>query len=244
MVKNLKKKVNYTNFIILGKWPFIRMFGIQEPASTLFSILNLLSNFFFGYRVLRRSLQSGVYPLYTMWMVFCCISMNAWVWSTIFHARDKPLTEIFDYIGAISLVFSQFACCIIRVGYRTPYAPLSAVATLILFCFFIYHACYLLFVKMDYGYNMMVNITIGVVNVICWVIWSISNFVAGRVYVWRCALAVLLTLAFAALELADFPPIGWIIDAHSLWHFFTIFLPILWYQFIVDDSRYLLSYYI
>merc|ERR1712243_485383 len=29
-----------------GKWPFIRVLGIQEPASTLFSILNLLSNLY------------------------------------------------------------------------------------------------------------------------------------------------------------------------------------------------------
>ncbi|CAF1104164.1 unnamed protein product [Adineta steineri] len=223
-----------------GKWPFVRLFGVQEPASTLFSILNLLSNYLFGYRVLRRYLRYGVHPLYSMWIVFCFICMNAWIWSTIFHTRDKPLTEIFDYIGAISLVFAQFACCLIRVGYRTKYMRLAKLATLFLFCFFIYHAYYLLFIKMDFGYNMTINIIVGLFNVICWLLWSIYHFMSGKIYVWRCALSVVLTMIFVGLELADFPPIGWTIDAHSLWHFSTIFLPILWYRFVVDDSRYLL----
>ena len=225
-----------------GKWPFVRLFGIQEPASTLFSILNLLSNYFFGYRRLRRHLRLGVHPLYPIWISFCLISMNAWIWSTIFHTRDKPLTETFDYIAAISLVFAQFACCIIRIGFRTRFMRLTYLITLVLFTFFLYHAYYLLFIKMDFGYNMMVNVIIGLLNVICWLIWSIGKFSQGRIYVWRCALSVILTMVFVALELADFPPISWTIDAHSLWHFSTIFLPILWYQFVIDDCNYLLRY--
>ncbi len=177
-----------------------------------------------------------------MWMIFCFISMNAWIWSTIFHTRDKSLTEIFDYIAAISLIFAQFACCLIRVGYRTKYMRLINLLTLVLLTFFLYHAYYLLFIKMDFGYNMMVNIIVGLLNVICWLTWSLWKFSVGRVYVWRCALSVLLAMSFVALELADFPPIGWTIDAHSLWHLSTIILPFFWYRFVVDDSNYLLGY--
>ncbi len=201
-----------------------------------------MSNYIFGYRVLRRDLLYGVHPLYSMWMIFCLISMNAWIWSTIFHTRDKVLTEIFDYIAAISLVFAQFACCLIRVGYRTRFMGLTNLLTLFLLIFFLYHSHYLLFVKMDFGYNMMINVIIGLLNVICWLAWSIWKFASGRVYVWRCALSVLLAMSFVALELADFPPIGWAIDAHSLWHLSTVILPIFWYRFVVDDSNYLLSY--
>jgi hypothetical protein len=168
--------------------------------------------------------------------------MNAWIWSTIFHTRDKTLTETFDYIAAISLVFAQFACCIIRVGYRTKYMPFANLATVFLLTFFLYHAYYLLFIQMDFGYNMMVNIIVGLVNVICWLIWSLVKFSAGRNYVWRCALSVVLTMIFVALELADFAPLWWTIDAHSLWHFSTIILPFFWYRFVVDDSNYLLRF--
>jgi post-GPI attachment to proteins factor 3 len=169
--------------------------------------------------------------------------MNAWIWSTIFHTRDKPWTEIFDYIAAISLVFSQFACCLVRVGYRTRYRRVSLVSLAALVSFFLYHAYYLLFVKMDFGYNMTVNICVGLLNVICWLIWSGMSFLSGRVYVWPCALSVILAMAFAALELADFPPIAWTIDAHSLWHLSTVILPILWYRFVVADSKQLLAFH-
>ena len=223
-----------------GKWPFKRFLGIQEPASTLFSILNLLSNYVFGYKVLRRHLRYGIHPLYLMWMIFCFIAMNAWIWSTIFHTRDKPLTETFDYIGAISLVFAQFACCLIRVGYETRYRYLAGLATTFLLTFFIYHAYYLLFIHMDFGYNMTVNMIVGLLNVICWLLWSILNFSRGRIYVWQCAVPVLLTMLFVTLELLDFSPFAWTIDAHSVWHLSTIPLPILWYRFIVNDSEYLL----
>ena len=168
--------------------------------------------------------------------------MNAWIWSTLFHTRDKPLTETLDYIAAISLVFAQFACCLIRVGYRTPYQGLANLAVLFLFTFFLYHAYYLLFIQMDFGYNMMVNIIVGLLNVLCWLVWSAWKLFLGRVYVWKCAISVVLTMVFVGFELADFPPIAWTIDAHSLWHFSTIFLPILWYRFVVDDSNHLLRY--
>ncbi|CAF1050245.1 unnamed protein product [Adineta ricciae] len=223
-----------------GKWPFARFLGIQEPASTFFSIFNFLANYLFGYEQLRRHLRYGIHPLYSMWIIFCLISMNAWIWSTIFHTRDKPLTETLDYIAAISLVFAQFVCCIIRVGYRTRFMPAAKIASLFVFCFFLYHAYYLLFVDMDFGYNMTVNILVGLLNVICWILWAIYNYGLGKTYVWRCILSVSLTMVFVAFELADFPPIAWTIDAHSIWHFSTIFLPILWYRFVVDDSRYLL----
>lgn len=32
------------------------------------------------------------------------------------------------------------------------------------------------------------------------------------------------------LQLLDFPPILWLLDAHSLWHFSTIPLPLFWYR--------------
>ncbi|CAF0739572.1 unnamed protein product [Didymodactylos carnosus] len=138
MQKNEKRVAQFH-----GKWPFIRLFGIQEPASTLFSIANFISHYYYGFRVIRKRLQYRVHPLYNVWLCFSIVALNAWIWSAIFHTRDKPFTEKMDYICAI--------------------------------------------------------------------------------------------------ELLDFEPIAWIIDAHSLWHFSTIILPLLWYQFVIDDSNYLLG---
>ena len=40
-----------------------------------------------------------------------------------------------------------------------------------------------------------------------------------------------------ALELGDFPPLGGHFDAHSLWHFGTAPVTLLWYSFLLDDAR-------
>ena len=34
------------------------------------------------------------------------------------------------------------------------------------------------------------------------------------------------------LELMDFPPLLWAVDAHALWHLSTIPIPLLWYRYV------------
>ena len=47
---------------------------------------------------------------------------------------------------------------------------------------------------------------------------------------------VLLTTAATALELFDFPPWMFIIDAHALWHLSTVPITKSWYDFLVEDA--------
>jgi len=49
-------------------------------------------------------------------------------------------------------------------------------------------------------------------------------------YVYLIAWFNILTIFVTMLELADFPPIFWIFDAHSLWHASTVPLTILLYR--------------
>ena len=72
-----------------GKWPFWRFAGIQEPASVLFSIFNFIGHF----RGLRK-IQTRVpesHPMKKYYIVFAFASMNAWVWSSVFHTRGRPM---------------------------------------------------------------------------------------------------------------------------------------------------------
>ncbi|KAJ7402379.1 hypothetical protein WISP_00146 [Willisornis vidua] len=73
-----------------------------------------------------------------------------------------------------------------------------------------------------------------------WLRWCLGH---GRrlPHVWKCAAAVLLLQALALLELLDFPPLLWVLDAHALWHIGTIPLNVLFYSFLMDDSLYLLK---
>lgn len=43
----------------------------------------------------------------TPFIIYSMIAMNTWVWSTVFHARDTPLTEKLDYYcTTIHVIFS------------------------------------------------------------------------------------------------------------------------------------------
>lgn len=55
-----------------GKWPFVRFFGIQEPASVFFSFLNLVAH----WRMIRkfRSEVRNDSPMYYVWHIFSGVS--------------------------------------------------------------------------------------------------------------------------------------------------------------------------
>lgn len=116
-----------------GKWPFKRFFGIQEPASVLFSFLNLIVHWKM-LRKFRDDVRSDS-PMYYVWHVFCAvrafirshhphdsfefhlrfqICINGWMCSIIFHTRDFPLTELLDYGFAYSMVLANFCCMLLR----------------------------------------------------------------------------------------------------------------------------------
>ncbi|CAL8072846.1 unnamed protein product [Orchesella dallaii] len=218
-----------------GKWPFIRLWGVQEPASTVFSLVNLLSHVF-GIWHLRKNVPKDA-PLIPLWYLFAAVCINGWVWSIVFHTRDFPVTELMDYFSAFSMNAFSFFSVFVRLFQKWMCWPVMTMGVLILsFC--AYHVHYLTFVHFDYGYNMKANIAMGVLNASCWLTWSGVNRRSLH-HVWKCALFVLLAVASLVMEVFDFPPIFWVIDAHALWHLFTGPLTLLWYSFLVDDCRYL-----
>lgn len=76
-----------------GKWPFWRYAGMQEPASVAFSVANLLMHVL-GADWLRR----GVHPLHPMrpfYRTWAYVSINAWVWSAVFHTRGAYPSHLF-----------------------------------------------------------------------------------------------------------------------------------------------------
>ena len=90
-VENSYRKNGYPIQQFHGKWPFIRIFGIQEPASALFSVFNLIPHIL----MLRRIGESipRETKTYFVWLGYCLVSINTWTWSTIFHTRDWDITE-------------------------------------------------------------------------------------------------------------------------------------------------------
>ena len=81
-----------------------------------------------------------------------------------------------------------------------------------------------------YIYNYYVTVT-GIANAMGWFIWCFYYW-KSRPYVWRCALFVFLVGVCMIFEVLDFPPLLWIIDAHSLWHLATAGLPFIFYRYV------------
>ncbi|KAH8042732.1 hypothetical protein HPB51_025636 [Rhipicephalus microplus] len=219
-----------------GKWPFWRFYGIQEPASVLFSILNGICHLWMWHKFRRLVPPSA--PFYAIWKGQAVLSINAWFWSAVFHARDTPLTEKLDYYCAFSVVlYSLYSLCMRFLGTRSTW--LSVSVTMPFAAFFVYHIQYLNFVHFDYGYNMKANVITGkfsLLNSIGWLSWCWHH--RRRGYVWKGIIVVFILDALLLLELGDFPPWRFLVDAHALWHLGTAPLPLLWYRFLIDDSLY------
>lgn len=73
-----------------GKWPFWRLWGMQEPASVAFSLLNLFIHIRGGLLV-RRRMAPG-HPMKPYFTLFPVINVNAWIWSAVFHTRGRHTT--------------------------------------------------------------------------------------------------------------------------------------------------------
>ncbi|XP_061193950.1 post-GPI attachment to proteins factor 3-like [Saccostrea echinata] len=217
-----------------GKWPFIRVFGIQEPASVVFSILNGLCHF----RILTyRKVVPSTTALYYVWHIVALIGLHAWMWSTIFHTRDFPLTEKMDYFCAFSLVLANLGSLFCRI-LGTEKRRRITIVLLMLVIVYVQHIYYLAFIKFDYGYNMKVNIACGCVNLLGWLYWCRRHW-SELPHTRKCLIVMVGMNVLLMLEVLDFPPIWWMFDAHSLWHAGTVPLGILWYSFIIDDGKYL-----
>lgn len=96
---------------------------------------------------------------------------------------------------------------------------------------------YLSLGKFNYGYNMAACVSAGILYAAVWTVWSIKEW-SRRRYTWKCLAAVVCGSCTVLLELLDFPPVLWAVDAHALWHLSTVPIPLLWYSFLVDDADY------
>ncbi|KAF6257932.1 Per1-like protein [Scenedesmus sp. NREL 46B-D3] len=218
-----------------GKWPFIRVLGAQEIASVLFSIANMLAHahcmrrYLCYVRTSSGCADCGVhgYPYYWLWLVYSMVNVNAWLWSSVFHCRDTKATERLDYFQQISLSLAGAAAAnaATAAGARVVARWKSAAACL-----------YMAFIKFDYGYNMKVCIAFGLATALTWLVWVSRVRHPGRRTLYR--FMVLVHVAML-LEVLDFPPLFWLLDAHALWHAATVPLTYLWYKFVFADVAWL-----
>ncbi|EJP69063.1 Protein PER1 [Beauveria bassiana] len=222
-----------------GKWPFYRFLGAQEPFSVLFSLGNLWAHYN-GLAKIRARVPPR-YPLRPFYVVLAYVGIASWVASAVFHVRDFRATEQLDYFaaGANVLYGTYYAPVrVFRLDRPTP-TRRSALRAWTLLCALMYaaHVAYLKGVRWDYQYNMTANIAVGAVQNVLWTWFSVQKYRQSR-RLWTAwpGLVVAWVMLAMSMELLDFPPWLGLIDAHSLWHLFTIAPTILFYNFLVMDA--------
>ncbi|KAG0042226.1 hypothetical protein BGZ83_000747 [Gryganskiella cystojenkinii] len=216
-----------------GKWPFYRLWGMQEPASVLFSILNGYMHFL-AWPKLKRAIPEGYY-LRPFYLGYAIVGMNTWLWSAVYHARDWPSTEKLDYFSAGTAITYGLFYTVIRVFHiasrRTQFLwGLVCLIPLLL------HIGYLGLIHFDYGYNMAATASVGLLHNLVWIGWCIKHW-NERPYSWEPVASCILITAAMCLEILDFAPLWGILDAHSLWHAATIPLVPIWYRFLLKDTE-------
>lgn len=159
-----------------GKWPFWRFMGMQEPASVLFSVANLLVHYR-GYKRIKRSVPDN-HPMKGYMLLWSVVSMNAWVWSAIFHTRDKPSTEKLDYFSAALVFITALHSLVSRfflIG--RPYRRrLYNLWTLLCIISYVAHVSYLtLLPRFDYDYNIKFNLTLGLSHNLLWLLYALPS---------------------------------------------------------------------
>ncbi|KAF9026712.1 Per1-like protein [Hymenopellis radicata] len=245
-----------------GKWPFWRMGGIQEPASVAFSLFNLWTHVG-GLARIRRDIPEG-HPMKLYYVVWAFASMNTWIWSSVFHTRDTSTTEKLDYFSAALTILCALYFTVIRLFHlypssrsqltltqSTPKGNSNSIRRLWSFICVVTFTCHVSYLTLlptfDYFYNIVFNAVLGLTHNALWLAYSLPfgplRRFPGRPksyrpsFVKKAGILVGCMTAATALELFDFPPLGRIIDAHSLWHLSTALIAPYWYRFLVEDSR-------
>ncbi|GMJ10871.1 hypothetical protein like AT1G16560 [Hibiscus trionum] len=225
-----------------GKWPFKRVYAIQEPAAVAFSAISLALQFhgwitFFillNYKFPLRPDKRPYYEYTGLWHIYAILAMNFWFWSAVCHSRDFELTEKLDYSAAVALIGFSFILTILRAfNVRDEASRVMVAAPLI--AFVTTHILYLNFYKLDYGLNMKVCMVMGVAQLLIWGIWASVTSHPARWKVWLFNVGGTLAVL---LEVYDFPPYKGILDAHALWHAANIPLAYVCWSFVRDDAEF------
>lgn len=221
-----------------GKWPFKRVFGLQEAASVVLSLLNLamhfhgLSSF---YTLVKH--KKAYYDYAGLWYIYGLLSMNSWFWSALFHTRDVDITEKLDYSCAVALLGYSLILAILRSFNVRKEAARVMVSAPIL-AFVTTHILYLNNYRMDYGWNMAVCVSMGVAQLVVWAVWAGATGHPCRIKVWLVVVGGGLAML---LEIFDFPPYKGIVDAHAVWHASTVPLTYVWWSFVKEDATFVAS---
>eukprot|EP01031_Cornospumella_fuschlensis_P038382 gene38382-46649_t len=197
-----------------GHWPFIRWYGLEEPASAVFSALNAVSHIVFlcgGYLPLSPASSMRFYV-----NLYAIIALNAWIASIMYHSQKTDLSSLYDYVSALLLLL--YGC---TVAYRLANGHVNHTQHM--------QVCIAL---------LALSFTLYVLYSLLLLRKAKSNR-AYTVIGW-CFLTQIWLGGAGLLEVFDFPPLQYplplTLDPHAMWHLLTIPLGLVWYKFWKEDA--------
>lgn len=218
-----------------GHWPFLRIFGLEEPASVIFSLLNAVPYFISLLKAGFPSPDRIQSHYMQFWLFFYyLISIETWFASAFFHSRKTELASLIDYASALLFLGYSLWLAIRRIWGPQANKNYVAVAFTFLLSLYSYQVIQMCGGFVSFGDHMKVSITIAILNVVTWLSWllfSSEKIEASGNYRYLCLVCQLWFSLAALLELFDFSAIYGLFDAHSLWHAATVPLGFLWAYF-------------
>lgn len=218
-----------------GAWPFVRFLGLQQPASSILSIFNIITHVHQSMKF-RNEIRPHS-PCYGLYHILMMTSVNCWIWSTVYHARDFPFPEFMDNISAYLAVLSLLYILCMRVSLRRDIISKGIITTLFA-VFYLQYLYYLAIGRISYSFNLEINIYTGLVSGLAWITWCFRVRKRRPYCKWMVGFYISLGLA-SVFEIMDFPPIFWVFDAHSLWHLSTVPITFFLYKFLMEDCKFL-----
>jgi hypothetical protein len=240
-IKRIEK--NQPVWKYFGHWPFVRWFGFEEPASALFSVFNGLPHCYYFITSFKDSRNRDWYM--SNWVrYYSLVASNAWLASTIFHAKKHDTSILYDYISALILLCSGLLLIVRRILGEKVSFPGFLVVFLLVFGF----AAYRIFIMIakpgliSFDNHLKTCIGIAIFSTMIWFYWiftdggnrekNFKHFSFSFSYAKIAAIIIQLWFVGASMfEIFDFPPIWRTVDAHSLWHLLTVPLATYFYRF-------------
>lgn len=151
-----------------------------------------------------------------------------------------------DYCAALLFVMSSCYVAIVKlVWHRSAKSSSDSscgfkqiALAMAMIAFYLNHVHKLIQSHFDYDYNMRINVFFGIGGSLAWFVWAYQSYTFNRSkHVLKAVLALSLMHVALLLEIFDFPPVAFVLDAHACWHLATIPMPFLWYSFLADEAR-------
>lgn len=229
----LSKNINNVKFN--GRYPFRPLLGATEFFSALFSFGNLVSNMY-SYIHFIAPLKS---QCVTSKLVRTHLGINilTWIFSAWFHINDTVVTRNLDYFwGFLNICFFLY-CAVVRLTLEfygdahlfLHMKTLSAIFTTLCLA----HVCYMALVRFDFVFHKILCSALFAMAIVSWLHISYINFPKPHsLYLVAFTGG---TLASAIVEIADIPPVFYLIDSHALFHLTTMVFTPFYYLFVRDD---------